>query len=457
MTDSTTREHLFISYATENRTFAEWLALRLTAEGYKVWCDRTHLLGGESYPDDIDDAIKNRTFRLLALLSHASLHKANPKKERTSALSIARERGIDFLIPLNVDGLSPAELDWMTSDLTFISFHPSWTTGLAQLLKKLEAIGTPRGVEAARGRVCNWMDVNAQATIRDERLWANVLPVIEVPAGLYKFELQEKLIIPKIAERWAFFNPADSQVVWALTPPAEELSLPIRRIMTLSWRDVPDVDGLRTEDLSLAILRKAIMVKCLERGMKLAPKSGLLYYPQGLLPEDHLRFTSYEGKKTYVSAIGERTFRSRGEREINRYHLSAQFRLTREIGQLAVRVSIHLHLVDLNGYPLEGSKVISRRKRICRDWWNHQWISRFMAVVEWLCNGDEDYEIMSSPQGSFRIASKPVTLTTNRGIDESQIEPTAPTEQDTDIIDEDTDDFGADLREDNHEEEIQNE
>jgi hypothetical protein len=72
ISNATARDHLFISYASEDGDFAEWLSVRLTAEGYKLWCDRTHLLGGESYPNDIDHAIKERTFRLLALLSHAS-------------------------------------------------------------------------------------------------------------------------------------------------------------------------------------------------------------------------------------------------------------------------------------------------------------------------------------------------------------------------------------------------
>src|SRR5207244_4953089 len=42
------RNHLFVSYATEDWSFVEWLVLRLTAEGYNVWCDRIKLLGGES-------------------------------------------------------------------------------------------------------------------------------------------------------------------------------------------------------------------------------------------------------------------------------------------------------------------------------------------------------------------------------------------------------------------------
>lgn len=87
------RDHLFISYAGEDHTLAKWLALRLTAEGYAVWMDSLRLLGGESYPRDIDQALKERTFRLIAVLTRHSIGKPNPRKERTLGLNIARARG----------------------------------------------------------------------------------------------------------------------------------------------------------------------------------------------------------------------------------------------------------------------------------------------------------------------------------------------------------------------------
>ena len=58
-------DHLFISYAWEDRVIADWLTLRLTAAGYRVWCDRFKMLGGERFPEHIDEAIKNQTFRML--------------------------------------------------------------------------------------------------------------------------------------------------------------------------------------------------------------------------------------------------------------------------------------------------------------------------------------------------------------------------------------------------------
>ena len=178
------RDHLFVSYASEDYELAEWLTLKLTAEGYKVWCDKIKLLGGESYPRDIDIAIKERTFRLLALLSQHSIRKPNPLKERTLALNISRERAIDFLIPLNVDGLSPTRLDWMTSDLTFIPFHESWASGFAQLLEKLDSIGAPRQGLNGREAVCQWFAARGSVLEKPERIWTNLLEVREIPRTL---------------------------------------------------------------------------------------------------------------------------------------------------------------------------------------------------------------------------------------------------------------------------------
>jgi hypothetical protein len=86
---------------------AEWLTLKLTAAGFRVWCDRFKMLGGERWPEDIDDAIKTQTLRMLHLLSKYSLHKENPSKERQLGLTLSKEHKEDFLIPLNVDGIRP--------------------------------------------------------------------------------------------------------------------------------------------------------------------------------------------------------------------------------------------------------------------------------------------------------------------------------------------------------------
>ena len=61
------RDHIFLSYATEDWQLCEWLGRRLAAEGYAIWCDRLKMPGGENWPNDIEIAIDERTFRMLAL------------------------------------------------------------------------------------------------------------------------------------------------------------------------------------------------------------------------------------------------------------------------------------------------------------------------------------------------------------------------------------------------------
>ena len=104
--------------------------------------DQEQLRGGAAFPSVIDEAIKTRTFRLVAVMSHASSHKANPERERQVALAIARERAVDFLIPLNM-GLTPSELPFQVANLNFLPFMQSWAEGLSSLLSTLRHAGTP--------------------------------------------------------------------------------------------------------------------------------------------------------------------------------------------------------------------------------------------------------------------------------------------------------------------------
>src|SRR5689334_5930525 len=95
------RDHIFISYGAEDAALADWLARKLASAGYAVWYDRLKLLGGEPWPRDIDGAIKDRTFRMLGLLSHASVQRQSPVREWTTAQSVGKDLAIpDFLIPL---------------------------------------------------------------------------------------------------------------------------------------------------------------------------------------------------------------------------------------------------------------------------------------------------------------------------------------------------------------------
>jgi TIR domain len=82
------RKRLFISYAYEDQVFPKWLARKLAFYGYGVWIDQIEVLGGEFWVKEVDVAIKERSFRVLGLLSRASIGKDNPREERTLPLRL---------------------------------------------------------------------------------------------------------------------------------------------------------------------------------------------------------------------------------------------------------------------------------------------------------------------------------------------------------------------------------
>lgn len=215
----TSRDHLFVSYASEDAAFAEWLTLRLTGEGYKVWCDRIKLLGGEAYPTDIDRAIKDNTFRLLSVLSRDSNNKPNPVKERTLALNLGRDRGEEFVIPLNLDGLSAAELNWMVADLTFVPFQHGWAVGLSQLLKKLASVGAPRPLANGREVVSEWFADRDNVSRDPERLWTNLFEIEALPSTLLRLTFVERPPDDVLAG-WPHYSDG-RYVFWAFEAPPQ--------------------------------------------------------------------------------------------------------------------------------------------------------------------------------------------------------------------------------------------
>jgi len=437
------RAHLFISYASEDYELAEWLTLKLTAEGYEVWCAKIKLLGGESYPRDIDIAIKERTFRLLALLSQHSIRKPNPLKERTLALNISREGAIDFLIPLNVDGLSPTRLDWMTSDLTFIPFHESWASGFAQLLEKLASIGAPRHGLNGREAVCQWFAARGSVLEKPERIWTNLLEVREIPRTLLKFALPTGRI-DGWAQAWPHYWQKPS-VAWAFAYPTSGPDLSSCPVERIDWQSEYRHSGLRTIDVVTNLVRQHLIHHCIHKGMAITTDKRELYFPPGLLRDGRLNFVGYDGKKSWVRAVGERTFRQRdGLRQKSRYHLSPVFRpMLRAFGQPMVQIQLRVHLTDLAGAPLDGAKALRRRKSICKHWWNHEWLSRLLGVVSWLADGRETFKIADTTSGPLVLAGAPIRLAAPVGIDEGALAPVY-VDEDGEIPDDDLEDDGDD-------------
>lgn len=430
------RDHLFISYAWEDGDLADWLTLKLTAEGYLVWCDRFKLLGGESYPQDIDRAIKERTFRLLALLSRHSLQKPNPLKERTLAVNLSRERGEDFLIPLNVDGLRPTDLPWMLSDLTYIPFHSSWAEGFTQLLTKLDTLNTPRPLVAGKQAVVDWFAARDTVNDAPERLWSNLLEFTDLPSTLLRITLAEP-VPPEASRVWPHYLESQS-VLWAFEGPEQSVDLELLDLEEVDWSEPYDQAGLKLPDVVTILLKQHLRLHCLSRGMHETVEGQHLYFPPNLLPGNRLSFATYDGTHTWVRAVGERAFRvSATECEKTRYHLSPTFRPTlRKYARPAIQVQMRVYLTDTESRPLPPLKARRRRKAICKHWWNHEWLLRMLAVASWMANGAPSVNLARTSACRIVLAGQPIQLEAPVGIDESRLKAAAMEDDEAELSDE---------------------
>ena len=116
----------------------------------------------------------------------------------------------------------------------------------------------------------------------------------------------------------------------------------------------------------------------LRKGLATTSDGKHLYFPPGLVTGDRLRYVTYDGRQTFVNAVGERTFRVGPlgkNREKTRYHLSPTFRPSLwKYQQPVVQVQMRLYLTDVNGSPLDSRKANRRRKAIGKNWWNAEWL-----------------------------------------------------------------------------------
>ncbi len=420
------RDHIFISYATEQSALCDWLARRLAVEGYAIWCDRQKLLGGENWINDINVAIDERTFRMVALLSRESLRKPNPQGEWQKGFAIGKKLGIeDFVIPLNTDGLRPDEITWNLQSINYIPFTPSWAEGLTILLKKLESIDAPRVLNG--GPRVAVESIFASSAVRDEPedLLSNCFEVVQMPRYIRKYEVETDLSIDKrrrLQREWACRDVSPRHIFAFDDPPATvNVSRCFQCIEQVTWRDTKLVDGIDTRHLVVSLIHKCLNLLLRDKGMKYSAITehrknrkhmGQWYLPKGFLNNDRVSFTFPSGKKSWFKGVSERTYPTIDGGEVYRYHLSPSVSVLRgQTDPFVLFLRNRVYLTDNKGRPLEGRKIASRRKHLCKAWFNREWGARTLGIAQLLA--DEDMYIRFGPDGEQQLVISAMPIVPN--------------------------------------------
>lgn len=401
------RDHLFISYAWEDGALAEWLTLKLLAAGYLVWCDRFKILGGDRWPERIDEAIKTRTHRMIHLLSSHSLHKENPSAERQLALTIGKTRREPFLIPLNVDNVRDEDVPWQLSEIQYIDFL-QWGQGLGKLLKTLEEYHTPRLREKEGKWIASEACLPRHVTTMEaaDVVESNCLPFIHIPEVIRRFSFSRSLSKEEqatLAHSYAFYRISDRQVL-AFHAPAAQLApgVIVRDAGGAMWRNVSAIDGIAASNIVSALLWDSLRVRCYEKGLRYDEDSKAFYFPTGLIDKDRIVYQGYKGRKTRIDCVGKRTFPS----EVLVHHLAFRLRVKRGItdGYVA-QVCLRLQIYTGDGNKIEGKQIGTKRKKITKNWWNHQWLSRQIAIRSFLSDGSTEIIVQGMDHESRVVLS----------------------------------------------------
>lgn len=300
------KKHIFISYAWEDEVFAFWLARSLTREGFYVWIDRLKLLGGEPFPVEIEDAIRDGTHRFLALMSRSSKEKPSPRKERSIAGKVSKASRIsDFMIPLLVDDLPADELDFATTDLTAIEFRKNWADGLRALVKCLKASNAPQNQDAGLQRLNSSLREEIECQGGAETLRSNLLPILEIPPAIRKYEIIDNKLKDDLSNHWAYYRRENDY--WAFTPPPAELPVITKELDSIDWKKHQKIDGIIPLNIVKSLLWKELNAYCRRLQLQEAGPERRLYFPIGLLPKNKIKFIGMDEKSTTVLVAGVRT------------------------------------------------------------------------------------------------------------------------------------------------------
>lgn len=376
--------HLFISYASEDRTFAEWLARKLASAGYAVWLDTLKMLGGEPWPQTIDTAL-NRSGRLLALMSANSIEKDLPVSERTKGLSIGRERKIaDFVIPLRLDD---AKWDWTLHNHTGIPFHEGWAAGWRQLLKKLDQIGFPRTLSDGA--------VLAQQSIEPENLVLKEPETLRLNA--IRADITQQVLrvfsLPNIGDdatkalkqTWACYTVGDKAI--ALAPPPSGVPEGIKPTSAQQlWSAGGAVLGVSITSIMPALVRTTMWARLQRLGCVAHPKKPSVFYlPKTFNETGKLPFTDLEGKRHTHKIRRYNTIRRGMEKEKVFFHFAFRCDLAKGLDAgFYIQLAPTIMLFDATGSPIVDDRVNRLRRKITRGYYNAEWRDRYLAAEQLL-------------------------------------------------------------------------
>lgn len=452
--DDGQRNAIFISHANpEDNAFVLWLGPKLAAIGYEVWADVMRLRPGGDWERKLEDALRNRSQKVLFVGTHAGATKPGTRTELQIASIIARRISDEsFIIPLHLEDHDPP---FSITRAHYIDFSAGWAAGLKQLVESLEADGVHRGPSASNAI---WREIRLAGgralERRPERLISNLLE-LTLPKSVKYFDFVGPINIDKthgiirtapfgaVPHLRGFFTFAD-------TATAQEhfTGTEVKLVESLATKDFLDRGWSRfgiqrwiASNYCVDILRQAIETTLRSRGLsayRMASGQNAWWLNADAVPASKLTFS-------WGELNGRRQLRGYSDANHVHWHygISTVVRMSP-----APRVTLVSRVVfsEDGVTPLaDHARAHRLRRSFAKSWRNAKWRDLMLTFIYWLGDGG-DIILATGSEENATLHVPPLTFDAQWSVpeteeelntDDIEIEDDALAEDDGDFFEED--------------------
>lgn len=411
------RTLLFISHATpEDNEFVQWISTQLRIMGYDVWTDFGELRGGDVFWDQIEGTIRNRTSKVIAVLSTIAQQKNGFLDEINTAVTIERTKGYkNFVIPCRIDELPFDEVRANLARKNILDFARNWSAGLRMLVETLDRDRVPRKPAAVTAvDVIKSLEIRTQIQDKPESILLNWAELISYPKSISFYKIVNggpnlleifKQAVPCAPYRdgiLAFASPSD-------VAEHSRGGLVLRRdcaVLTAEFLkgeapELPSLNKLVARNAFSSLVRQAWDGTMRRRQMlpyELA--SGVIgwYAPVAFTPSNRVAFTDLDGKKRLKSLVGYSAKRG------VYWHFALEARLAQGY-PLRLTTRPHVVFTTDGKTPIDSpARMHVLRRGFCRSWWNDRWRDLTVAFLAYLASDNSVIRLEAGATSSFELA-----------------------------------------------------
>jgi hypothetical protein len=417
---SSQKKTIFISHANpEDNEFAKWLGVQLTLAGYQIWSDVTKLIGGETFWNSIEEAIREYSAKVIVVISRAAQMKAGVLDEINCAVSVERAAGLDnFVLPIRLDKIPFDQVRANLARKNIIDFSENWAEGLNGVIRVLQRDSVSR-VETDAGTIATWARMDSRSTQEivkvPELLVSNWIPIQALPSSMAIYATEELMfsvggeILPqgdythvKMGKHVARFRTqsilADTRTE-LIFDTAHALRHGVPEPIGLTSRQVSNLaTNLLRQLWGQAVSRKGLL------GYQMSAGVIAWYPPTGLIDGDNVSFRDLTGKVRRKYLVG------RSEKRNVFWHLALEARPTIARQNRFALISHVVFTEDGKSKLVSPARMHALRRQFCKNWWNDRWRDLMLGYLAWLSEGDSQIILRDGPDEVLRLLSRPLSF-----------------------------------------------